>query len=79
MLKNAVISAEGVFPMCQDTGTAIITGKKGQQVWTNFSDEESLSRGVFNAYTKNNLRYSQLAPLTMYDEKKYRLQSSRTN
>ena len=69
MLKNAVISAEGVFPMCQDTGTAIITGKKGQQVWTNFSDEESLSRGVFNAYTKNNLRYSQLAPLTMYDEK----------
>jgi len=69
MLKNAVISAEGVFPMCQDTGTAIITGKKGQQVWTNFSDKESLSRGVFNVYTKNNLRYSQLAPLTMYDEK----------
>ncbi|MDL1967624.1 MAG: fumarate hydratase [Deltaproteobacteria bacterium] len=69
MLKNAVISAEGVFPMCQDTGTAIITGKKGQQVWTNFSDKEFLSRGVFNAYTKNNLRYSQLAPLTMYDEK----------
>ncbi|RLC23437.1 MAG: fumarate hydratase [Deltaproteobacteria bacterium] len=69
MLKNAVISAEGIFPLCQDTGTAIITGKKGQQVWTNFSDEEALSRGVFNAYTKNNLRYSQLAPLTMYDEK----------
>ncbi|MBW2740947.1 MAG: fumarate hydratase [Deltaproteobacteria bacterium] len=69
MLKNAVISAEGIFPMCQDTGTAIITGKKGQQVWTNSSDEEALSRGIFNAYTKNNLRYSQLAPLTMYDEK----------
>ena len=69
MLKNAVISAEGIFPMCQDTGTAIITGKKGQQIWTTSSDEEALSRGVFNAYTKNNLRYSQLAPLTMYDEK----------
>ncbi|MBU4209558.1 MAG: fumarate hydratase [Proteobacteria bacterium] len=69
MLKNAVISAEGIFPMCQDTGTAIITCKKGQQIWTTSSDEEALSRGVFNAYTKNNLRYSQLAPLTMYDEK----------
>jgi fumarate hydratase, class I len=69
MLKNAVISAEGIFPMCQDTGTAIIIGKKGQQVWTGFSDEEALSRGVFNAYTKNNLRYSQMAPLTMYEEK----------
>jgi fumarate hydratase class I len=69
MLKNAVISAEGLFPLCQDTGTAIITGKKGQQIWTTSSDEEALSKGVFNAYTKNNLRYSQLAPLTMYDEK----------
>jgi len=69
MLKNAVISAEGKFPMCQDTGTAIIMGKKGQQVWTGFSDEESLSKGVYNAYIKNNLRYSQNAPLTMYDEK----------
>ncbi|MBC8391141.1 MAG: fumarate hydratase, partial [Deltaproteobacteria bacterium] len=69
MLKNAVISAEGEFPMCQDTGTAIIMGKKGQQVWTGFSDEESLSKGVYNAYIRNNLRYSQNAPLTMYDEK----------
>lgn len=69
MLKNAVISAEGLFPMCQDTGTAIIMGKKGQQVWTGFSDEEALSEGVFNAYVKNNLRYSQNAPLTMYEEK----------
>jgi fumarate hydratase class I len=69
MLKNAVIAAEGVFPMCQDTGTAIIMGKKGQRVWTGFSDEEALSRGIFNAYAKNNLRYSQNAPLTMYDEK----------
>jgi fumarate hydratase class I len=68
MIKNAVISAEGVLPMCQDTGTAIVIGKKGQQVWTGFSDEEFLSRGVFNAFTRNNLRYSQNAPLNMYDE-----------
>jgi len=69
MIKNAVIAADGVFPMCQDTGTAIIIGKKGQQVWTGFNDEEALSRGVFNAYTRGNLRYSQNAPLTMYREK----------
>ncbi len=69
MLKNAVISAEGVFPMCQDTGTAIVMGKKGQQVWTGYDDEEALSKGVFNAYTENNLRYSQNAALTMYEEK----------
>nr|MDA8405137.1 fumarate hydratase [Desulfobacteraceae bacterium] len=69
MLKNASISADFVFPMCQDTGTAIIMGKKGQQIWTGFSDEQALSKGVFNAYTKANLRYSQLAPLTMYQEK----------
>jgi fumarate hydratase class I len=69
MLKNAVIASEFVFPMCQDTGTAIIMGKKGQQIWTGFSDEEALSRGVFNAYTQNNLRYSQMAPLSMYEEK----------
>ena len=69
MLKNAVISAEGEFPMCQDTGTAIIIGKKGQQVWTGFDDAEALSLGVYNAYTGNNLRYSQNAPLTMYEER----------
>jgi fumarate hydratase class I len=69
MLKNAIISADGDFPMCQDTGTAIVIGKKGQQVWTGFSEEEALSRGIFNAYTRNNLRYSQNTPLTMYDEK----------
>ncbi|MBT7086328.1 MAG: fumarate hydratase [Desulfobacterales bacterium] len=69
LLKNVDISAESVFPMCQDTGTAIIIGKKGQQVWTGFSDEEKITRGVYNAYTKNYLRYSQLAPLTMYEEK----------
>jgi fumarate hydratase class I len=69
MLKNAIIAAEGEFPLCQDTGTAIIMGKKGQQVWTGGGDEEALSLGVFNAYTKNNLRYSQNAPLTMFEEK----------
>ena len=69
MLKNAVISAEGDFPLCQDTGTAIIMGKKGQQVWTDFCEEEALSKGVFNTYTTTNLRYSQNAPLNLYDEK----------
>jgi len=69
MLKNAVISAQGEFPMCQDTGTAIVMGKKGQKVWTGFDESRDLSRGIFNAYTKNNLRYSQNAPLTMYNEK----------
>jgi fumarate hydratase class I len=69
MLKNAIISAEMEFPMCQDTGTAIIMGKKGRQVWTDFNEEEALSKGVFNAYVNNNLRYSQNAPLTMFEEK----------
>ncbi len=69
LLKNAVISAEKVYPMCQDTGTAIIMGKKGQQVWTWSDDEEELSKGVFQAYTENYLRYSQNAPITMYEEK----------
>ena len=69
LIKNAVISADGVLPMCQDTGTAIINAKKGQGVLTGGRDEEALSRGVFNAYTKNHFRYSQNAPLTMYEEK----------
>ena len=69
LLKNAVIAAEGEFPMCQDTGTAIVIGKKGQGVWTGYPDEEALSKGIFNAYTRGNLRYSQNAPLTMYAEK----------
>ncbi len=69
LVKNAVIAAEGEFPLCQDTGTAIIMGKKGQQVWTTGNEGEALSKGVFNAYTKNNLRYSQNAPLTMFEEK----------
>ena len=68
MLKNAVISAEGIFPMCQDTGTAVVVGKKGQQVWTGGGDAQALSRGIFNAYTQNHLRYSQNAPLSMYSE-----------
>ncbi len=68
MLKNAVISASFVFPMCQDTGTAVVIGKKGQQIWTGIPDEAALSAGVFAAYTKNNLRYSQQAPLSMYEE-----------
>jgi len=68
MLKNAVIAADGVFPMCQDTGTAIIMAKKGQQVWTGGGDEAALSRGAFQAYTRNHLRYSQNAPLSLYEE-----------
>lgn len=69
LLKNAGISAGGVLPMCQDTGTAIIKGKKGQMVFTEGSDEESIARGVFNTYQTSNLRYSQMAPINMYDEK----------
>ncbi|MDM8556124.1 fumarate hydratase [Desulfococcaceae bacterium HSG7] len=68
LIKNAVIAADGVFPLCQDTGTAIIMGKKGQRVWTGTDDEEALARGVFNTYTQENLRYSQNAPLTMFEE-----------
>ncbi|MBL9038782.1 MAG: fumarate hydratase, partial [Archangium sp.] len=69
LLKNAGIAAGGVLPMCQDTGTAIIKGKKGQLVFTGGGDEAALSHGVFKTYTGTNLRYSQLAPLTMFDEK----------
>ncbi|MCB9379434.1 MAG: fumarate hydratase [Acidimicrobiaceae bacterium] len=68
LLKNAAISAGGVLPMCQDTGTAIVKAKKGQQVWTGGGDEEAIARGVFNTYQTSNLRYSQMAPLNMYDE-----------
>jgi len=68
LLENAVISAEGTFPGCQDTGTAIVMGKKGELVMTGADDAEALSRGIFEAYTGLNLRYSQTAPLTMYDE-----------
>lgn len=68
MLKNADVASAGVLPFCQDTGTATIMGKKGHAVWSS-GDEEALSKGVYQAYTENNLRYSQNAPLTMWDEK----------
>ena len=68
LLKNAVIAADRQLPSCQDTGTAIVMGKKGQRVWTDFDDEEALSRGIFQTYTQENLRYSQMAPLSMYEE-----------
>jgi fumarate hydratase class I len=69
LLKNACIAAGGVLPMCQDTGTAIVMGKRGQHVLTDGKDEEHIARGVYDAYTQLNLRYSQLAPLTMWDER----------
>ncbi|MBV9870803.1 MAG: fumarate hydratase [Frankiaceae bacterium] len=69
LLKNAAIAAGGVLPMCQDTGTAIVMGKRGQNVLTDGNDEAHIARGVFDAYTQLNLRYSQLAPLTMWEEK----------
>ena len=68
LLKNSAIAAGGVLPMCQDTGTAIIKGKKGQFVFTGGGDEEAIARGVYNTYLSSNLRYSQMAPVTMYDE-----------
>ena len=74
MLKNANIAAGWVLPMCQDTGTAIVMGKKGHQVWTEGDDEAALSAGIARAYQETNLRYSQLAPLSMFEE-----QNTRTN
>jgi fumarate hydratase class I len=68
MLKNAEIAAHGILPFCQDTGTATIVAQKGQQVWTGCNDAELLSKGIYQTYTRENLRYSQTAPLTMYDE-----------
>ncbi len=68
LLKNANIAASGVLPMCQDTGTAIVFGKKGQRVWVNGDEEEALSFGVHRTYTETNLRYSQMAPLSMFEE-----------
>ncbi len=68
MLRNAEVAAKGQLPFCQDTGTAIVMGKKGQNVYTGGGDEERISKGVYQTYTENNLRYSQNAPLNMYDE-----------
>ncbi|MDR1552793.1 MAG: fumarate hydratase [Prevotellaceae bacterium] len=69
MLQNAEVSSKGVLPFCQDTGTATVIAKKGQQIWTGGGDEEALSLGIYNTYTQENLRYSQTVPLTMYKEK----------
>jgi fumarate hydratase class I len=69
LLQNAVVASDMVLPSCQDTGTAIVLAKKGQNVWTGCNDEEALSRGIHRTYTGTNLRYSQLAPLSIYDEK----------
>ena len=68
LLKNANIAAGGVLPMCQDTGTAIVFGKKGQRVWVDGNEEEALAWGVHRTYTETNLRYSQMAPLSMFEE-----------
>jgi len=68
MLKNAEIAAHGILPFCQDTGTATIVGKKGQRVWTGGNDAEALSKGIYQTYIAENLRYSQTAPLTMFEE-----------
>ena len=68
LLKNANIAAGGVLPMCQDTGTAIVMGKKGHRVWTGGGDEAALTAGVLKTFTEDNLRYSQLAPLSMFEE-----------
>ena len=69
LLKNACIAAGGILPSCQDTGTAIVKGKKGELVLTGGGDREAIARGIFRTYAEDNLRYSQMAPLTTYDEK----------
>ena len=69
LLQNANVSAGMVLPGCQDTGTAIVIGKKGQDVWTDGDDEAAISEGIYGTYTETNLRYSQMAPLDMYREK----------
>lgn len=69
MLQNSCVANEGILPFCQDTGTASAFVKKGQNIWTGINDSEAISEGIYNVYTKLNLRYSQIAPLTMYEEK----------
>ncbi len=68
LIENSIIAAEGIFPSCQDTGTAIIMGKKGENVWVEGDDHEWISKGVYNSYQENNFRFSQVAPLDMYKE-----------
>ena len=70
LIKNASIAVHGVLPLCQDTGTSIVFGKKGEGVWTNADDELFITKGIYDAFTKENLRYSQMAPLSLYEEKK---------
>ena len=79
MLKNANISAGMVLPSCQDTGTAIVLGHKGERVFTGGGDEAALAHGIYDTFTGDNLRYSQMAPLGMYEEKKHRQQPARAN
>src|SRR5205085_3304299 len=68
LLKNACIAAGGILPMCQDTGTAIVMGKRGQHVLTDGADEQAIARGIYETYERANLRHSQMAPLTAWDE-----------
>ena len=72
LLRNSQIAAEGILPMCQDTGTAIVIGKKGRLVWTDGRDEKALSEGIETTYSSDNLRFSQLAPINMFEEKNTR-------
>lgn len=72
LLRNAEIAARGILPMCQDTGTAIVVGKKGQQVWTGGGDERALAAGIWKTYQEENLRYSQMAPIGFFEEKNTR-------
>lgn len=69
LLQNAVVAVEGQLPSCQDTGTAIVVAKKGEDVYTGSNDAERLSKGIFNTYQKKNLRYSQIVPISMFEEK----------
>ena len=69
IFRNSQIAAEGILPMCQDTGTAIVIGKKGRLVWTDGEDEKALSEGIETTYSSDNLRFSQLAPINMFEEK----------
>ena len=69
LIKNASIAVHGVLPLCQDTGTSIVYAKKGQAVWTNADDEEQITKGIYSAFKKENLRYSQMAPISLYEEK----------
>ena len=69
LIKNASIAVHGVLPLCQDTGTSIVFAKKGEGVWTNADDELFITKGIYNAFKKENLRYSQMAPISLYEEK----------